>query len=49
MKTSNDSMGDMQRNIEKNQRILNNLFTKGVIDEDGNIINAKRAPAKMTD
>lgn len=49
MKSSNNNVGDMQRNIEKNQRILNNLFTKGVIDEEGNIISGKRAPTKMTD
>ena len=39
----------MQRNIEKNERILNNLFTRGVIDEEGNIVSNKKGPTKMHD
>ena len=49
MKSSDNTMGEMQRNIEKNERILNNLFTRGVIDEEGTIVSNKKAPTKMHD
>ena len=33
--------------VEKNQQILNKLFTQGVIDKQGNVISGKRDPSKM--
>ena len=49
LKTNHNNDGEMQRNIEKNQLILNKLFEKGVIDADGNIVAGKKGAGRMTD
>ena len=33
--------------VEKNQQILNQLFSQGVIDKQGNVVAKKRDPNKM--
>jgi hypothetical protein len=35
--------------VEKNQQILNKLFSQGLIDKQGNVVAAKRDHSKMQD
>jgi hypothetical protein len=39
----------VNKNVEKNQAILNKLWSQGVIDAEGNVLVPKKPVTKMTD
>jgi hypothetical protein len=49
LKTTQAPIATLNQNVKKNQEILNKLWTAGVIDQEGNLIAGKKAPAKMAD